>query len=281
MHSPRKESFEEKIYGRNACWAIWKARPQDVIRIYINKIAAPRFKECLQALAKTKRAYHVVENDELVRVTGSNHHEGVCFLVKSKKQQDSQGNLDQILKSGSPIVFLDGVENPHNFGALVRVAAHFGVRAILGDEKTLPKLSGASYRVAQGGAEFVDIIRCQNIDQIFKKAAEQGYQIIAVTTDGKGSLLEAKLNSKTIFILGSEGKGVSASLKKQSHSMVFIPGTGNVQSLNVSVAGALALGEYWRQHGQNSKHKTKSSSTLSSNQKRFSTPTHKKGTSKK
>lgn len=241
---PRFES--EKVFGRNACRAVWKNRPQDIMRAAVATDARTAFGDCLRDLASRKIAYSIVDEEELSRIAGSEHHEGVCFLVRAKKTLGDDAVATMAQMQG-PILCLDKVGNPHNFGAVVRSCAHFGVPAILGDQ-TLPSLSGAGGRVAEGGSEHVSLVKVSNLEKTIRELKSKGLTVYAVDNKGGQPIYKTDLDSKAVFILGAEGPGLSAILRKVADEIVTIPGTGLVESLNVSVAAALILGEYWRQH---------------------------------
>jgi TrmH RNA methyltransferase len=120
---------EIKICGVNACHAVAAQRPDDVRRVYINSANLQDFGPFLKRCAGARIAYHVVEDAELEKITQSVHHEGVCFIVREK----APTSLRQLLAVQGPrvLVYLDGVQNPHNLGAIVRVCAHFGAVGVL------------------------------------------------------------------------------------------------------------------------------------------------------
>lgn len=242
----------EKVFGRNACRAVWKNRPQDIMRAAVATEARTAFGDCLRDLAARKVAYTIVEEEELSRIAGSDHHEGVCFLVRARKALGDDAVATMAQMKG-PILCLDKVGNPHNFGAVVRSCAHFGVPAILGDQN-LPSLSGAGGRVAEGGSEHVSLVKVSNLEKTIRELKSKGLTVYAVDNKGGEPIYSKAIDVKALFILGAEGPGLSSTLRKLADEIVTIPGTGLVESLNVSVAAALILGEYWRQHdGSNKK----------------------------
>ena len=240
---------ELKYYGVAACLALWQRRPHDIIRVYLEEALIPQFSEVLRWAAAKRKAYHIVGPDDLERLTESIHHQGVCILARERSMleySDLQGLLKE--QSGPQLlVYLDGVENPHNLGAIVRSCAHFGVRFILGADGRLPKLSPAACRVAEGGAEQVGLVRLRHPLKQLRDLQQHGYQLVA-TAGGRGtSLYQHHFAPHSLLVMGAETQGVSSSLFDTATGIIRIPGTGQVESLNVSVAFALCAGEFYRQ----------------------------------
>jgi TrmH RNA methyltransferase len=144
-------------------------------------------------------------------------------------------------------LWLDGVGNPHNFGAILRSAAHFGVSAILLPKHATLALSGAAARVAEGGAEAVPLVRLGREDNSLAQLRSAGFQLAATVVRGGSDVFSASLPQRLIYVLGAEGEGMSAALAAACDLRVSIPGTGAVESLNVAAATAVLLAQ-WARH---------------------------------
>lgn len=241
---------EVKLYGLNACRAVWQHRPQDIVRVYVLNSRIPVMTDILKWAAQQRIAYHVVEEEDLARLTQSEHHEGVCILAVERPGVDFSQLLGTLkAKENEPqlLLFVDGVENPHNLGALVRTCAHFGVRYVLGDAKRLPRMSAAATRVAEGGAESVDLVYLNRVPDSIKDLKKIGFQVFVTSARDGTALFNAKLPRRSIFVLGAESIGVSLPVQDLADKTLSIPGTGNVESLNVSAAFAVLAGEFSRQ----------------------------------
>lgn len=255
--TPRKPSVkatgEMKIYGLHACVSLWKHRPEDVIRVYVAEERVRELGNLLKWCARAKKAYHVVDDEALAKVAASVHHEGVCILAKEPKRL---GDAELIAAIGAArancVLFLDGVQNPHNVGSIMRVAAHFGVKHLVGVDQQLPRISPSAARVAEGGYEFVQLADLKDPAQTLEDLRAEGYQIIATSSHEGTSLYEFEFPKKAIVAMGAEVLGISQKLAQMADHHVRIPGTGNVESLNVSVACGLLLGEFYRRHGAKS-----------------------------
>ena len=246
--SPR----EVKVYGLHACLALFKKRPQDLIRLYCLESTIPRIQPLLKYCVDNKKAYHVVSAEELQRITDSMHHEGICLLTRERAPLGFEELLSDLKKSGpqapQTLIYLEGVENPHNIGSLLRTCAHFGVRYLLADIKELSALPSATYRVAKGGVEEVAFVPLSQPLKMLRQLKESGFTLIASSGHAKKNLYQKALPEKTCFLFGSETRGIADSFLKLCADVLAVPGSGGVESLNVSVTSALFLGEFWRQH---------------------------------
>lgn len=237
---------DAKFYGKNACLALFARRPDDVRRVFVNDDVAREVGDMLRELARRRLPYRVVDNDELAKVAGSHHHEGICIVARPQPPPDEAALLGPYRgdRAGS-LIYLDGVENPHNVGAILRTAAHFGCAALAGSLDRLPTPSGATARVAEGGAEHVPVLRWAD-PLASLRALRSRFTIVAGTQDARHSLYLSELPRRAVFLLGAEGAGLSREVRALASMTVAIPGTGAVESLNVSNAAALLLGEHWR-----------------------------------
>ena len=194
------------------------------------------------------RGYQVVGADSLERLTKSVHHEGVAILAKQAGRWDLAALLAAIAAPGrDPLLYLDGVQNPHNLGSILRTAAHFGVGAIVGRDGDLPPLSPAAVRVAEGAAEHVPVCDLADPEADLGRLKKAGYRIVVTSSHAGEPLFSARLAGRVVLVLGSEGEGVSKPIDAMADLRVRIPGTGAVESLNVSVACGVVLAEVWRQ----------------------------------
>lgn len=242
------KNLESKYYGFHTCLSLWKKRPADVVRVYLDKNRVSELKPLLKWCADNKRAYHIIPEEELIKVSESIHHEGVCLLAKNPPPLSVSEFLKQVGDKKMGLLYLDGVENPHNLGSIVRTAAHFDFNLILGEAGKLPNLSPSACRVAKGGAEFVEIVHLQKPKETLAVLKKRGFSFITTSSHKGESLFTFSFPAKSVIIMGSESLGVSKSLNEFTTHSIQIPGTSQVESLNVSVATALCLGEYYRQH---------------------------------
>lgn len=242
-----RKNVEMKICGIHACKMVFEKRPQDIIRVYLTEENIKDFNKILKFCVDNKLAYRVLNNEELIKVSESNHHEGVCFLIKKTPPQSFQDYLKEhtLTNKTACVVALENVQNPHNLGAIMRVCANFGVNAIL-VSNTEVALSGSAYRTSEGGAEFIKVITTDNFEKAVQAFRINNYKILTTSSHTGKSIYEEKLPEKMLVIFGSEGNGISAPLMRSGDKTIKIPSTGNVESLNIACAASVILAEYWR-----------------------------------
>lgn len=243
----RKQREEEtKVYGENACKALFQSRPDAIVRAYFIQSVTPRFREALRWMASNRKAYHVVEEEELAKVSGTDHHGGICFLIKKRGGLTVADYLAKVLKIDC-VVAMENVGNPHNLGGMMRSCAHFGVKGVLLRDPAMLE-SGAAIRTAEGGAEHLAAIGIDNFPDALDAFRCAGYTIITTSSHKGIPLAKATLPAKTVLVLGEERDGLSDTAMEKSDMSISIGGTGNVESLNVSVATGILLAEWWRQN---------------------------------
>ena len=235
---------ETKIYGKHACRAVFERRPDDIVRVLLDQKSKPLFRELLDHCVAQRKTYRVVSTEELEKVSGARHHEGICIVALPKWSR----SLEQILAEDGPglILALDQVSNPHNIGTLLRTAVHFGARAVLLSGK-LRRLSAAAFRTSEGAAEYIDVIFEEEMSTMLKTCKEAAFRVCATSSHKGASLYEQPLPSRSVILLGAERDGLSQTLMEEADQLISIPGTKNVESLNVASSAAVFLAEHWRQ----------------------------------
>ncbi len=245
-----KNHKEIKYYGLHSCLALFKSRKEDIIRVYLDDSNVNAFKPVLKWCSANKKAYHIVSAAELEKVTNSVHHEGVCILAKELDFIPLEEALKEIYsrKARCCLLYLDGVQNPHNIGSIIRAMAHFGIPYIFGEKGKLPPISPSAYRIAKGGAEHARLVLLDRPLEILRKLKQKGFSLITTSSHGGVPLYQHIFSPHTVIIMGSESEGVSKTLFSLASEKIQIPGTGAVESLNVAVATTLCTYEYCRQN---------------------------------
>jgi len=242
----RQRAEETRVYGENACQALFQSRPECIVRAWFIQSVTPRFKEALRWMAANRKAYHVVDDAELTKASGTEHHGGVCFLIK-KRQGISVHSWIAKAAEEDCVLALEDVGNPHNLGGIMRSCAHFGVKGLLVQDAGLLE-SGAAVRTAEGGAEHVVAISGETFSDGLDAFRKAGYTIVSTSSHQGTPLYSAQLPKKMVLVLGQERDGVSDTTFENADMRIAINGTGQVESLNVSVATGVLLGEWWRQN---------------------------------
>lgn len=242
---------EQKVHGVRACEALFARRPGDVIRVYVSAARKPTFKKLLEHCVSARLGFQVVDDANLERLAGGLHHEGIVILAREPARGDAAALLAGLADGTvrGPLVWLDGVQNPHNLGSILRTAAHFGCGAVIGAAGDLPPLSAAARRVAEGGAEFVPLFDVDDPPAVLAALGRAGLVRVTTTSRLGDAVAAAGLSRDVVLVLGSEAEGVSPRIAKLADKRVRIPGSGHVQSLNVAVAAGILLAEACRAGG--------------------------------
>ena len=244
--APKIKEF--RLYGLNACIAAFKKRPESIRKLWLLESRIPKLTELLAFCVKNRLGYNVVENEDLEKLTSSAHHEGVCMAVLPQPELNLSTWLMAAPQGPCLLIWLDGVGNPHNLGAIMRSAAHFGVNAILLPKDSGLANSGAAARVAEGAAEHVPLIRLGRTENAVAQLNSAGFTVVSAVVRGGQDIFSTALPARCVLVMGTEQTGVDPALVQISNLKVAVPGSGLVESLNVSAATAVMLAEWWRQH---------------------------------
>jgi TrmH RNA methyltransferase len=239
---------EQRIHGLNACLALFARRPGDLRKVWLLESRIPALKAVLAHCVQHRLGYTVVEDEDLRKLSGSEHHEGVVFGAVPAPEQNLSDWLRTLPPGPQLAIWLDGVGNPHNLGAILRSAAHFGAAGLLLPKDSTLALSGAAARVAEGGAEQVPLVRLGRSDNSLAQLASAGFQAVATVVRGGQPLYGSALPGRLLLVMGAEQTGLDPALAQAAALRLGIPGSGAVESLNVAAATAVFLGEWWRQH---------------------------------
>jgi TrmH RNA methyltransferase len=248
-HAPPREQrhAELRLYGLNAVRAMFARRPQALRKLYLSQTRVPDLRSLLQWCVAHRVGYRVVEDTDLQKLAASGHHEGVVADVLREEPLPLSTWLRDLPAGPQCALWLDGVGNPHNLGAILRSAAHFGVAAVLLPKHATLTLSGAAARVAEGGAEAVPFVRLGREDNALAQLHGAGFALAATVVEGGDDVFVAPLPPRLVFVLGAEGEGMDRAFAAACDRRVSIPGTGAVESLNVAAATAVLLAAWWRQ----------------------------------
>jgi TrmH RNA methyltransferase len=247
---PGRGNDELRLYGWNAVQALFERRPQALRKLYLAESLIPRLQPMLKWCVANRVGYRVVEEGDLNKLAATTHHEGVVADVVRAPMLSLAEWLDTLPTSGPVLaLWLDGVGNPHNFGAILRSAAHFGVAGLLLPPGATLALSGAAARVAEGGAEAVPLVRLPELPQAMSQLRAAGFGLAATLVDGGDNLFAAALPERLVYVMGAEGEGMDRDLAQDCDLQVSIPGSGAVESLNVASATAVLLSHWYGRKG--------------------------------
>lgn len=247
LPNPQRErrDAELRLHGLNAVRAVFARRPQAIRKLYLAEARIPQLQPLLKWCVANRVGYRVVEEDDLQKLAASAHHEGVVAEVLREEPQPLSNWLRDLPAGPQCALWLDGVGNPHNLGAILRSAAHFGVAAVLLPKHSTLALSGAAARVAEGGAEAVPFVRLGREDNSIAQLHGAGFTLAATVVRGGTDLFKADLPQRLVYVLGAEGEGMSTALVDACDHKLSIPGSGAVDSLNVAAATAVLLAAWY------------------------------------
>ncbi len=248
-HLAKPRERAERVYGLSAVQALFKHRPESVLSIAHTVAARKSLGPLLKEAAKRRIAYREVDDESLTRMAESVHHEGVCMLVDPPPAVDSSSLAERITRTGL-VVALDGVDNPHNIGAILRSAAYFGVAALISESRDGKNpISAAARRVAEGGAEHVPLVAAAEIEVSLRELKALGFGVIGADARATVPLSELRWPKRSVLVLGHERDGLSKAARACCDTLVSIPGSGAIDSLNVSVAAGVLIASYVASHG--------------------------------
>jgi TrmH RNA methyltransferase len=237
-----------RIYGLNAVRAVFARRPAAIRKVYVAESRIPALQPLLKWCAAHRVGYRVVESSDLQKLAASAHHEGVVADVHREEPMPLSNWLRGLGEGPRCALWLDGVGNPHNFGAILRAAAHFGVGAILLPKDATLALSGAAARVAEGGAEAVPLVRLGRSDNAMTQLRGAGFALAATVVGEGADVFAAPLPPRLVYVMGAEGEGMDRAFAQACDLRLSIPGTGAVESLNVAAATAVFLAGWRMRH---------------------------------
>lgn len=245
-HAREHRDAELRLYGVNAVLAVFAHRPDAIRKLYLAEQRIPQLQPLLKWCVANRVGYRVVGEEDLRKLAASSHHEGVVADVLREEPQSLTAWLHALPAGPCCALWLDGVGNPHNVGAILRSAAHFGVGAILLPKHSPLALSGAAARVAEGGAEAVPFVRLGREDNSIAQLRGAGFGLAATVVRNGAALFGHELPPRLVYVVGAEGEGMDPVLAQACDLRLSIPGTGAVESLNVAAATAVFLGEWAR-----------------------------------
>ena len=253
-----KLTEELAVCGLKAVLALAEFHPETINRLFVREDRFPLFTKVCKKLAERKRPYKICENEEIERLCKTGHHQGVVAMIDEPEIEPlTREDLELWAAESKTGLVLHEVENDHNLGAIVRAAAFFDAHFIVLNEKDEEaRLTTSAYRVAEGGIEHVIVRKIGNTAGFLKDAAKK---ILVIGTDTRARRRIGDLSgiakdwaAKTgierpgvALALGNEESGLPKNIKDNCFCLLRIPGTGNIESLNVAQAAALFLREIY------------------------------------
>lgn len=241
--------FDDQIEGRNAVLELLES-DKDINKIYITKGELKGSINKIIALANEKKVI-VVQKDkkQMDMMAGTENYQGVIAVVPPYQYVEVEDILETAKerKEDPFILILDGIEDTHNLGAIIRTAETAGVHGIIIPKRRAAQVNSTVSKVASGALEYMKIARVNNITDTISKLKEKGIWVCGTAIDAEKYYYDQNLTGPLAIVIGNEGKGISELVKRNCDFLVKIPMKGKVSSLNASVSTGIVVYEAVKQ----------------------------------
>lgn len=237
------------LYGINPVMEALKAarRHMDTVFVSAGKLSG-RVAEVLKLAEDAGIPVTQIRDEELAKISGTEAHQGVAARVGEFPFASLADLLAPRQGGRAPfILILDSIEDPQNLGALARTALGAGVDGIIIPKDRAAMPTASACKASAGALEHIPVVQVTNLVNTMRELKKEGFWITGLDAEGTSSLYDNDFSSPTALIVGGEGRGVRDLVRKHCDYLVFIPQQGPLNSLNASVAGALAMYEVVRQ----------------------------------
>ena len=247
----REEPDENVIFGRNAVKELLSSG-RDIEKVYIlSGDLEGSVNQLIGIVSERKLPIHEVDRQKLDTICCGGNHQGIVAIASER----NYSTVDEILayaeeRGEKPfVIILDGVEDPHNLGALIRSAECSGAHGVIIPKRRAVGLTSTAAKASAGAVEHMRVAKVTNLATTIDELKERGLWLYAADMDGK-SYYDTDFSGGVGVVMGSEGFGISRLVKEKCDFVVSIPLYGNVNSLNVSCAGAIIMTEVARQRNR-------------------------------
>lgn len=239
--------MDNYIVGRNAVKEALKAN-RSIQRILVSEDKATNGLVDIVGLAKSKHIdVRLVPVKQLNRYEVDVPHQGVIAFVNAVEFKDLGEVLQETAHDVPLLILTDGVEDPHNMGAIIRTAECVGATAVLIPKRHNAPINATVAKTSAGAIEQIPLVQIGNVTQTIKQLQKQGFWVLGAHMEGNSTLYEADMTVPIVLVIGNEGKGISRVVKEACDFLVTIPMYGKLNSLNASVAAAVLMYEVVRQ----------------------------------
>ena len=239
--------MDNYIVGRNAVKEALKAG-RSIQRILVSDDKIKTGLSDIVGLAKSKGVeVRPTPVKQMNRYETDVPHQGVIAFVNAVEFKDLGEVLQESNHENPLLILTDGVEDPHNMGAIIRTAECVGATAVLIPKRHNAPINATVAKTSAGAVEQIPLVQVGNVTQTIKQLHTQGFWVLGAHMEGDRTLYETDLTIPTVLVIGNEGKGISRVVKEACDFLVTIPMYGNLNSLNASVAAAILMYEAVRQ----------------------------------
>ena len=251
VNSTDKQSLSDQIEGRNSVLELLES-DRDINKILIAKGEKHGSINKIITIAKQRKIVIAeVERQKLNAISETNNHQGVIAIVPPFNYSSVEDILESAKqKNEAPfILILDGIEDPHNLGSIIRTAETAGVHGVIIPKRRAASVNATVSKSSAGAVEHVKIARVNNINETIKYLKEEGLWICGTDGDAKDYYYNQNLKGALAIVIGSEGFGMSRLVKENCDFLVKIPMKGKITSLNASVSAGIVVYEAVKQRG--------------------------------
>jgi len=243
-------SSPKVLFGFHAVGVRLKTAPQSIIEIYYESTRRDaRMRQFLERANEAGARLIEADNLRLAKLCGSHGHQGVAARVEPVAQIHSLDDLLDAVTVPPLLLVLDGITDPHNLGACLRVADGAGAHAVIAPKDHAAGINATVAKVASGAAETMPYFMVTNLARTLGELKERSIWVTGTSDDAPKTLYQVEFTGPTAIVLGAEGAGMRQLTRKTCDQLVSIPMHGAVESLNVSVASGVCLYEALRQRG--------------------------------
>jgi 23S rRNA (guanosine2251-2'-O)-methyltransferase len=236
------------LFGFHAVTIRLKTAAASVVEIHVDPTRRdPRMKQLLERARESSSKIVESDAERLRQMAGNDRHQGVVARVQPLARTHSVDDLLDAVEGPPLLLVLDGVTDPHNLGACLRVADGAGAHAVLAPKDHAVGLNATVAKVASGAAETVPYLMVTNLARSLNELKERDIQVIGLSDEVDDSIYDLDLTGPVALVLGAEGSGLRQLTRKTCDRLVRLPMRGAVESLNVSVASGVCLYEVLRQ----------------------------------
>ena len=248
-----EEAYQDQIEGRNAVLELLETG-KDINKIFIANGEKHGSINKIISMAKERRVVIVeVDRAKLNQMAQSDNHQGVIAIVPPFDYCEVEDILDLADKKNEKpfILILDGIEDPHNLGSIIRTAETAGVHGIIIPKRRAATVNSTVYKVSAGAVEHMNIARVNNLNETIKYLKDNGIWVCGTDMEAKNYYYNEKFDGPIAIVIGSEGFGMSRLVKDNCDFLVKIPMKGKITSLNASVSAGIVMYEVVKQRKNN------------------------------
>jgi 23S rRNA (guanosine2251-2'-O)-methyltransferase len=232
------------VFGAEPVHELVRAAPGVIRVLYVRDDLAARFADDIELVRAAGGRVASADTATLARMAGAEaRHQGVVALIREYSYEPFE---DVLAAKPDPLLLVDGVTDPRNLGALLRSAEGAGMSAVVVARDRTVGLTPAAIKASAGAWVHLKIARCGNVARAIEDLKEAGYWVAALAPDGETDLYALDTTRRLVLVVGSEERGIRGIVRKTADFVVRIPMHGRMESLNVSVAAAVALFEIAR-----------------------------------